>query len=100
MSKRERMFKFTGHEATPRALYDVEEWEAAVEQDPSNVSLRMTLCRVLARRGRLEDALRHCQECLALQPVDGKLAISRRLRLVAMASRFNRTIKKKRGGRG
>lgn len=95
MGSRSSLFKFQAHQDTPHALYDVEEWEAAVAQDPKNVSLRMTLCRVLARRGRLEEALMHCQECLAMQSVEGKMAISRRLRVVAMSARLQRAAEKK-----
>ena len=90
MEGRSRLFKFLAHQDTPHALYDVEEWEAAVHFDPASVPLRMTLCRVLARRGRLSDALAHCHECLALQPIEGPLAISRRLRVVAMSVRLRR----------
>lgn len=96
MESRDSLFKFQAHQDTPHALYDVEEWEAAVAQDPKNVSLRMTLCRVLARRGRLEDAQRHCAECLAMQSTKGKMAISRRLRVVAMSARLQRAIEKRR----
>lgn len=81
---------------SPNALYDVEEWEAAVALDPSNIGLRMTLCKVLARHGRYEDGIRQCQEILALQTSGGQLSVSRRLRIVAMESRLRRAMEKRR----
>lgn len=95
--RRQGMFKFTAHEGTPQSLYDVDEWLLEVARDPANIELRMKFCRVLARRGRYEEAIRHCEECLALQQDAGQMTVSRRLRIVAMATRLKRALEKHQG---
>lgn len=95
--RRQGMFKFTAHEGTPQALYEVDEWQVEIARDPANIDLRMKLCRVLARRGRYEEAIRHCEECLALQEEEGTMSVSRRLRIVAMATRLKRALEKHQG---
>lgn len=100
MGERQKLFKFTAHQNTPKALYELEEWNAEIDRDPKNIDLRMTLCRVLARRGMYEEAIRHCEECLKVQPEGGQLTVSRRLRIVAMATRLKRASEKHKAKHG
>ncbi|MEA2554183.1 MAG: hypothetical protein QOJ65_2359 [Fimbriimonadaceae bacterium] len=95
MEERRSLFTFTPQEGTPQALHGLEEWQTAVNRDPANVNLRMTLCRVLARRGLYEEAIEQCRQCLELQDEGGQLSVSRRLRIVAMDTRLKRAMEKR-----
>jgi hypothetical protein len=90
MGRRERLFTFPAEENSRRAVEDVAEWEEAARLSPMNVKVRMILCQLLARQGRFDEAIRHCDECLRAQPITGELVVSRRLRIVAMSVRLRR----------
>jgi len=94
MGSHRRLFTFPAEVDNRRSFDDVEEWVAAVRLSPQNVELRMSLCKVLARQARFDEAVHHCEECLSLLPMTGGLTVSRRLRVVAMAARLNRARRK------
>ena len=64
--------------------------------DPNNVPLRLTLCRLLAARGQHVLAIQWCEDGLAALKLNGPLALTRRLRLVAMQARLKRAVEKRR----
>jgi hypothetical protein len=94
MGEYRRLFTFPASEETWREFHGVEEWEAAAKLNPADVGTRMILCRVLASRGLFGDAIRHCEECLALQSHGGGLSMSRRMRIVIMSTRLKRAWRK------
>ena len=71
-----------------------EEWENAARNDPANVSLRTYVCRRLAFEGRFQDALTHCEECLAFHAGGTPVSTTSRLRIIVTMVRLRRGMAK------